>query len=592
MAQPDSPFRLWAMLRRFASDLHPHRARLLVIGSLSLVLAGLEILRPWPIQWIFDGALNPTGRIELDPQTVIWTGVAAALSIAVVHAVLQYANDLMLAGVNHQVTRGLRFRLFSHLTRLSPLYHARQKSGDLLVRMMGDAPMVTDMLVDSSVEIAARVVVVLGTVTTMLVLDPLLTLSTFAVIPPLYFLVRWITGRIQVAVHKQRRKEGDLADYLHEAIAAAETVQSLGGTEHVVRRFARDNRRSARAGLRAKRLTARLSASVESSLGFVLAGVLLIGSMRVLSDPQKLTAGELLVFLSYVRGLVKPVRSASKQAARIAKGRACGDRILKVLQEESFVSSAPGAAPAPEAPRTLAFEDVYFTYGGEEALRGFSATFQRGELAALVGRSGSGKSTAAALAQRLFDPDRGRVLLDGRPLLELELSSLRDRVGLALQRNVFFGESVRENLLLARPDASDAEIWEALRAAGAEEFVMGSPEKLDLRLGSGGVGLSGGQLARLALARTLLRRSGVLIVDEPFAGLDRTAVRHAAQTLRGLARDRIVIVIAHDFEDLEVYDRVVFLDCGKKVDEGTHADLLTRQPLYRDVVRTGLGVWA
>ncbi len=594
MANPNVPLQLAGMIRRFSADLLPHRLRFLGIGLYSLVLAGLEVLRPWPIQWVFDGALHPTGKIPFAPRTVLWSGVVAVLVIAVLAALLQYAREIAVADVGARVSRGMRHRIFAHLARLSPLYHARHKSGDLLVRLMGDVPMVTDVVVDSSMDLVGRAIVVAGTVAVMLYIDPVLTLASFAVVPLLFLLTRWTSRRINVAVKKQRNKEGDLADYLHEAIAATETIQSLGGTEVVLERFAKGNRRTARAGLKAKRLAASLAVWVESMLGFVLAGVLLLGSLRVLSDsPDPLTAGKLLVFIAYVRNLVKPVRSVSKHAARIAKGAACGERILSVLSEASFVTSAPGADPAPAAPRELAFEDVHFAYREDvPALAGFSAAFRRGELSALVGRSGAGKSTAAALAQRLFDPDQGSIRLDGRALPELELSSLRERVGLALQKNVFFGESLRENLLLARPDATDAELWDALRAAGADEFVRGLPEGLDASLGSGGVGLSGGELSRLALARTLLRRAGVLIVDEPFAGLDRAAMLRAAETLRVLARERIVIVIAHDFEDLEVYDRVVFLDGGRKIDEGRHADLLERQPLYRQVVRTALGVYA
>lgn len=570
--------------RRFAPGLREHRGRLVGIGALSLVLALLQLLRPWPIQWIFDRALVPVIETELAPRTVIWFGVGAALFIGVLHALLQYSRDLGLADVNHRFTRGLRYRIFSHLTRLSPRYHARHKSGDLLVRLMGDAPMVTTMVVDSSVELATRSLLVVGTLGVMLFLDPLLTVAVLAAAPLILLVVRWISRSIHVAVRKQRRKEGDLADYMHEALAATETIQSLDGADHVVRKFARDNRRTARAGLKAKRLAARLAASVESLLGIALGAALALGSLRVLDG--RLTAGELLVFLSYVRSLLKPVRAVSKHAARIAKGTACAERILSVLDADEHPASPEQPMPTPERPQELVFRDVTFAYEGDSlALDGFDASFRRGELAALVGRSGVGKSTAAALAARLYDPDRGAVLLDGVALDRLELSAVRAAVGLSLQRFDFFGESIRENLLVGRPEASDPELWEALEEAGAAAFVEQLPDGLDARLGSQGVGLSGGQLSRLSLARTLLRKSSVLIVDEPFAGLDGAAARHVAQTLKRHAGDRIVIVIAHDFEQLEVYDRIVFMEDGRKRAEGRHADLFGEVVAYRDVVR-------
>jgi len=577
----------FATARRFAPGLVEHRGRLVWIGVLSLALAALQILRPWPIQWVFDRALVPVLETELSPRAIVWTGVGAALAIAVLHALIQYFRDVDLAGVSHQFTRGLRHRIFSHLTRLSPRYHAKQKSGDLLMRLMGDAPMVTTMVVDSTVELATRLVLVIGSLAVMFFMDPLLTVSVLAAAPVIWLVVRWISGSIHVAVRKQRRKEGDLADYLHEAITATETIQSLDGAAHVVRKFARGNRRSARAGLKAKRLAARLSASVESLLGIALGSALALGSLRVLDG--RLTAGELLVFLSYVRGLLKPVRAVSKHAARIAKGTACGERILAVLDADELVASPDQPVQAPAHPEELVFRGVHFAYEGDvPALDGFDACFRKGELSALVGRSGVGKSTAAALAARLYDPDRGAVMLDGVALDQMDLSAVRAAVGLSLQRFDFFGESLRENLLVGRPEANDEELWAALEEAGAVEFVEQFPEGLDARLGSHGVGLSGGQLSRLSLARTLLRRSSVLIVDEPFAGLDAVAARHVAEVLQRHARERIVVVIAHDFEQLEVYGKIVFMEAGRNRAEGRHAELSKDVPSYREVVRSSV----
>ncbi len=575
----------FAIARRFAPELVEHRSRFARIAVLALSLAALQLLRPWPIQWVFDGALVPTGESRWSARAVIWIGASTTLAIAVVYALVQYIRNIDLADLEHRVTRGLRYRIFAHLTRLSPLYHSRQKSGDLLVRLMGDVPMVTTMIVESPIELFARAVIVIGTIIVMAILDPLLTITVLGVVPPLVLVVRWVSGHIRVAVRKQRKKEGALADYLHEAIAATETVQSLGGSQQVVRKFARGNRRSARAGLKARRLVERLSGSVESLLGCVTAGVLALGSLRVVDG--RLTPGELLVFLSYTRALVKPMRAASKHATRIAKGTACGERILAILDENGFVRSKPDAQPTPTDPTRLTFDDVSFAYpDGTTALDSFAVEFRRGELSALVGRSGAGKSTAALLALRLFDPDSGNIRLDGLSLDEFDLESLRDRVGLALQQTTFFGASIRENLLLGRPDASDEEITEALRASGSEAFVAQQPGGIDAVLGAAGRGLSGGESSRLALARTLLRQTPILILDEPFAGLDRKAVLHVAETLHGLAHDRIVIVIAHDFERLDVYDHVVFMEHGRAKDSGSHAELLARLPKYAETVRT------
>ncbi|MAB78468.1 MAG: hypothetical protein CMJ89_03850 [Planctomycetes bacterium] len=577
--------------RHFLQDLRPFRGQYVMALVYSGVVIAFELARPLPIKWILDDALVPmltdngSSDARFSPSFVIWAAAIGTFLIAALRALFQYLREVGMAGVSHQLTRGLRFRIFEHLSRLSPLFHAKHKSGDLLVRLMGDVPMVSGMMVGSMIELLTRSLFVVGTVALMFVFDWFLTLVVLGALPIVFLVVRLISKEIHVAVRKQRRKEGDLADYLHEAIAASETIQSLGGEDQVVRRFARSNRRSARAGLKATKLGAKLSGSVESLLGLALGLTLLMGAFRV--GPDGMSIGELTYFLSLVRNLLKPIRSASRHATKIAKGTACGERILTILEQSPDVTSEPGAPPVPEKPRTLTFENVDFNYEeAKPALTDFSAHFERGKLAALVGRSGAGKSTAASLAMRLMDPGAGRVLLDDVDLKTFEVDSVRGCVALSLQRTSLFGESIRENLLLGAPEASDEDIWRALEAADARGFVEGLPDGLDSELGTSGAGLSGGQESRLSLARTLLRSASVLIVDEPFAGLDRIASKHVSDTLHELARERILIVIAHDLERLDYYDTICFMDEGRKVAQGSHSELLEALPLYREVVRS------
>lgn len=574
--------------RRFWPQVTEHRRELLLVGGASLLVTALELLKPWPMKWILDSALVPIGPVSWSPGTVIGVCAGAALVIAVGAAGLQYLRQIRLAQVGHQVTRALRQRIFAHLVRLSPRFHAKHKSGDLLVRLMGDAPMVQAMLVESAVELITRSLLIVGTIVIMFLLDWVLASVVLAIIPVLLVVVHLTSRDIHGAVRKQRSKEGDLAAFLHEAVAGSELIQSLGRAEDTVHRFARSNRTSSRAGLKATRLSAALSLRVESVLGTLLAVSLGLGAWRVTTiGPEGLSIGDLFVFMSLLRSLLKPIRSASKHADRVARGTASGERILEVLDSEIDVQSKPGAPPAPEQPATLELRDVHFAYEPDKpALDGFSASFHRGEVVGLFGPSGAGKSTVAALCLRLHDPGRGVVSLDGIDVRGLELHSLRDRFGLCMQDTILFGESIRENLLLGRGDASDEELWAACADAGADTFVRDLPEGLDTQLGSAGVGLSGGQGKRLSLARTLLRRSPILIVDEPFNGLDRAATERVRDTLLRSACDAIVIVINHDREHLHLFDRVIWIRDGRAAAEGTHAELMRRESGYAKAVGT------
>jgi len=574
----------WRLARRFTPDLAEHRLAFASVLALAVVVALCQVVAPWPIQWIFDHALAPSTPQPRDPYFYVWTGALGLLLVTLVQAACEYLSQIALAKIGQKVSRNLRLRLFQHLAQLSPRFYARHKSGDLLMRLLGDVGMVRATLVDTTVELLTRSIWIFGVVAVMLWRDWRLTATLMAVLPLVAWVVRRMSRQIESNVRKQREKEGALADYLQETLAANEVIQSLGRVGSVTRRMARDSRSTERAGQRSARLSAKLTTSVHALLGLGVAVTLCIGAWRVVRG--ELSSGELLVFISYVRGVLKPVRSASRNSEKFAKGFACAKRIVEVLDEPIAVRSMPGAPPASSEPRELAFEHVRFRYEADrDALRGFSARFRRGELNGVFGASGAGKSTVAALAVRLFDPESGAVKLDGRDLRELDLDSLRERFGVCLQRPILFGETVRENLAMGSESADDAQMWKALDEAGAAAFVRSLPQGLDTQLDSGGGGFSGGQARRVALARTLLRRAPIVVVDEPFAGLDQAVARHVLNGLRRLAQTSIVVVIAHEHELLPQYDQIVFVEQGRVTDAGAHGELLERCGSYREVLR-------
>lgn len=580
--------RAFVAVRRFAPELREHRVGLALVLVATLATVALELARPWPVQWIVDSALTASPASSRSPAEVVGLGALALVAIVLLDAALDYLAAVHTNRIGQAVARALRFRLFEHLARLSPAFHARRKTGDLLVRVMGDVPLVRTMLVDSTLALVTRVLLLAGTLVAMFLVDARLTLVVLAVIPVFLAVLAWISRSLTIAARKQRAKEGVLADYIHEALAATPTVQSLGREAHVTSVFARENRRAARSELKASKLSARLAASVDSLFGACTAVALFYGGSRVLEG--HLSTGELLVFLAYVRSLLKPVRATSKHSERVAKGLASAERMLEILDAPVAIQSGAAHLVPAAHPRQLVFRGVRFRYEGDvEALRGFDATFRRGELTGLFGASGSGKSTVAALAARLYDPHEGTIELDGVALADHDLGALRAAFGLSLQDSVLFGVSIRENLLLGAPDADEDALWRALRAAAADEFVRALPEGLDTELGSSGVGLSGGEKRRLCLARTLLREAPIVVVDEPFSGLDRVAVARVRASLAERARRAIVVVVAHDLDELEAFDRIVFMSDGRAHDSGTHLQLAARNAEYRRTTRSLAG---
>ena len=574
----------WRVGSRLGFVLTPHRAALAAAVGLQLLVVGLSVLQPWPMQVAFDRVLSPVlggGAAGDEGTRLLLLCAAVLLGVVIARVLAEYAANLLIARVGHRVTRALRMLLFRRLLELPPAFHGEQRSGDLLMRLMGDAPMVKTMLVEASTNLLARSLHALVVLAVMVRVDAGLTLALMALVPALGIVVRVLSRRLSVAIRKQRRKEGALADFLGEAVGAVTLVQSLGREEEIAHRCARDNRRSARAELKAARAAARLSASVESLLTLGVALTLALGGQRVLDGA--LSPGELLVFMSYVRGLLKPARAAAKHQARVAKGVACAERLLEVLAERSPVRENQGTREPAEQPEQVELQGVQYVYpDGRVALQGVDACFRRGELTALIGASGAGKSTLIALLLRLMDPTEGRVLLDGAPLPSYRLDALREGLAAALQDAVLFGTTVRENLLLAAPEADDAALERALEDAYASGVVEAMPEGLDTVLGSSGLGLSGGQRRRLCLARAFLREAGVLVVDEPFAGLDAAAARHVFHSLRARAERAIVIVVTHDQEHLDAFDQVVWVREGAPVLSGSHEELARDSAEYRE----------
>lgn len=575
---------LIAVAKRLRPELAPQTTRVSGAIALAIAAAVLELARPWPLQWIVDRALIPAAAAESDASAwnTVFLAAGALALLSCLRAAALYAAALLQADAVRDLTRALRGRLFAHLLRLPSSFHAKQRTGDLIVRLQGDVGLVASTMLEGGVDLVARVFLLAGTLAMLFWIDPLLAAATLATAPLALAIASALSRKIHAAVRRARRKEGEFADWSFEALTHVTLVQGLGRVDHILRTFLRSSRSSARADAKAARLAARLAASIELLASFALAIALALGGARVLSG--HLSAGDLLAFVAYVRSAARPLRQSSRAGARLAKGAACGERILDVL-DQPLPREDDGLAPASAQPKLVALRgvDARYTDDAEDglALKGFDVEFQRGSSTLIFGASGAGKSTLVALLTRSLEPVRGRVEWDGSNLRECSLGSLRSAIAVCPQETGLFGMSVRENLLLAKPDADEAQLWRALADADAEGFVRELPDGLDTELGSLGSGLSGGQRRRLTLARTLLREASVIVLDEPFNGLDSANVERLHGTLAARARDGIVIVIAHDVRAGERFDRVVFVERGHVRDVGSHAELMSRCDPYR-----------
>jgi len=577
---------LWRIARYFWP--HMKGEWVLALASTGALLAevALQLLEPWPLKFVLDRVLasgknasGPPFLSGLDP-TILLTLIAVGLvAITGLRALASYANTVGFALVGNRVLTEVRSTIFRHLQYLSLSFHTRARSGELALRVMSDVSVINDVVVTAILPLAASFFVLLGMVGLMLWLRWELAVLALAT-APLFWIRTVKLGRlIQEASRKQRKRDGAMAATAVESIGAIKIVQALSLEGMFSDAFSNANEKSLRAGVRASRLSASLERSVDLFVAVATALVLWFGARLVLE--HALTAGDLVVFLSYLKSAFRPARDFAKYTGRLAKAKAAGERVLDVLEQEPEIQDLPGARPAPPFSGALRFDRVSFAYeSGHRVLDDVSFDVRPGQWVAVTGASGSGKSTLASLVLRLYDPQRGAVTIDGRDIREYTLESLRSQISVVLQDPMLFAASVRDNIGYGAPRATPAEIEAAALLASAHGFIERLPNGYDTTLGERGVTLSGGQRQRIALARAAVRRSSILILDEPTTGLDDENARAVTNGLKAIARGRTTLLISHDLDLVRRSDLILFLDDGKLIEHGSHDELVRANGRY------------
>ena len=548
---------------------------------LALLEVGVGLAQPWPLQWVVDNVLSPAGDGAPPPDVHRALALAALGYLAIVGAAafFDYWATRLLAASGHQLGAALRGAVFGHLQRLSLRYHGRQSVGDLSTRVTGDVDRVQDMLVQFLAVLLPNALLIVGMITVMVVVDPWFTLIALSATPLLAVTTIRATRQLKAASRSARKAEGAVAAAATENLGAMQTVQALSLETDQDRRFAALTGSSLRANLEAVRIQARFSPVVDLAAATSVALILWVGAERVLDGAMSL--GVLLVFMSYLAGLYKPIKQLAKLGTTLAKGSAAAERVFAVLQAEAVVADRGRPRPAPALSGAVRLEDVVFSHGREPVLRDLSLSIAPGERVALVGRTGAGKSTLASLVPRLIDPDEGVVRVDGIDVRELSLASLRAQVAMVLQDTVLLRGTLRDNVAVGRPGASERQIARAVRLSLVGEFAARLPEGLDTPIGERGHNLSGGQRQRVAIARAILRDAPILILDEPTSALDPESEQLLVEALAGLPGGRSTLVIAHRLSTVRDADRVVVLADGRVAEQGTHAQLMGRDGPYR-----------
>ncbi|HWI55704.1 MAG TPA: ABC transporter ATP-binding protein, partial [Bacillota bacterium] len=579
---------LWRITRYFWPHIRQYRG--LMLGSFAALAAEvlLRLLEPWPLKLVFDYVIGQRGAPkralpewlrDCDPLTLVTFAAGAVVVITGLRAVASYWETIGFAKLGNRALAKVRSQLYRHMQYLSLSFHTQAKTGDLVVRLVGDVGMLQDVAVTALLPMLAKALIVLGMVGLMLVMNWQLGVIALAVFPLFWLRTSSLGKQIREVAQKQRRQEGALAASATESLQAIRTVQALSLEGAFADAFSSTSDKTSLSDVKGKRLSAALERSVDVLVALATALVLWFGTRMILA--HQITPGELLVFLAYLKSAYRPVQDFAKYTVRLGKAAAAGERVIDLLERVPDVRDLPGARPAPVLEGKVRFEQVSFGYQtGVTLLEDIDFEVMPGRHVALVGPSGGGKTTLFSLILRLYDPQRGRIRIDGQDIRAFTLESLRAQISVVLQDNTLFAASVRENIAFGSPGASMAEIEAVARLANAHAFIQALPQGYATVLGERGVTLSHGQRQRIAIARAAIRKAPILILDEPMTGLDRQNEGEVLEALEKLYGHCTTFLITHDPHHAATADLILYLEQGRIVEQGTHRELLAANGRY------------
>jgi ATP-binding cassette subfamily B protein len=551
--------RIWSYMAR-------EKARLVLVILMVIISSGLALLGPYLIGMAIDNFIVTK---QTDGLGMLLLGL---LMVYLFHSLSIFLQNFWMVGIAQHTVYDLRHDLFHHFHHLPISYFDKRQQGELMSRITNDVDNVNNTLNQSVIQVFSSVITLIGTVTVMLILSPLLTLVTMGVIPFMFLGMRWITKRTGPLYKLQQKDLGDLNGYVEEIVSGQHIVKTFSQEERVIGEFEQKNRKLQQTGFWAQAIAGFIP-KVMNMLNYLSFGLIaLVGG--ILAIKGHITVGVIVIFTEYARQFTRPLNELSNQFNVLLSAIAGAERVFNVMDEEQEESDESTAIDLPETEGHFAFNNVSFGYEDTMILKDLSLEVKPGETVAFVGHTGAGKTTIINLVARFYNYDYGKLMLDGIDLKDIQRSSLRQHMAFVLQDSFLFQGTIKENIRYGRLDATDQEVMNAAKDANAHDFIVNLPEGYNTILDQDGSGISQGQKQLLTIARALIAEPSILVLDEATSNIDTITELKIQEALKRLMRGRTSFVIAHRLNTIQEADKIIMLEHGEIIEQGSHDELM------------------
>jgi ATP-binding cassette, subfamily B, putative efflux pump len=493
---------------------------------------------------------------------------------------IEYYRQYFAQWTGNKILYDIRDHLYKHIQKLSFKYYSNTRSGEIISRMINDVEQTKTFVISGLMNLWLDIATIIIAIAIMFSMNVTLSVISILLFPLYAFSVKYFFGNLRKLTRTRSQALAEVQSYLHERVQGMAIIKSFAIEKYEHKQFDKQNKNFLNKALQHTAWNAKSYAAVNTITD--IAPLIVIGYSAYLVIQHDIKLGTMVAFFAYIDKLYNPLRRLVNSSTTITQSFASMDRVFELMDEKYDIIDLPNAVECKDVLGDILFENVSFSYGENEAmvLKDISLHVKKGETIALVGMSGGGKSTLVSLIPRFFDVTEGRILLDHMDIREYKFQTLRDKIGVVFQDNILFSESVKENILLGMPSASEDEVIRAAKAANAHEFILNLPEGYDTKVGERGVKLSGGQKQRIAIARIFLKNPPLIILDEATSALDLESEHLIQDSLKDLAKDRTTFIVAHRLSTITHSDRIILIEYGKIVEVGTHEELMNKHGNY------------